>query len=116
MHPYVFPGSPVFVRQAAEELDAPGSVPFAAPNPALIALANLCAQAALADPGRVATILAHAAGFRDQLRTALRAADLMIAHVEEGRAAPAGDGEPTPAEIPAPPPRVRDGRPARGAR
>ena len=60
----------------------------------------------------VAGILAKAAEFRDQIATALRAADLMIAEVEAGR-----EPEPTPPPAPKPAstnPRPPSDRPAPG--
>jgi hypothetical protein len=82
---YVFPGYPIFLELAAEELGHPESAGPASRIVALTALANLCAQAAHGNPAHVEAILAKAAEFRDQLATALRAAELMLADVEAGR-------------------------------
>ncbi len=85
MSSYVFPGYPAFLESAAAELGYPESAGPARRIAALTALANLCAQAAHGDPAHVEGILAKAAGFRDQLATALRAAELMLIDVEAGR-------------------------------
>jgi hypothetical protein len=82
---YVFPGYPAFLESAAAELGYPESAGPARRIVALTALANLCAQAAHGDPVHVEGILAKAAGFRDQLATALRAAELMLIDVEVGQ-------------------------------
>lgn len=112
MTPYVFPGYPAFLEAAAEELGRPESAGPGRRISAIAELANLCAQASLADPGHVAGILAKAAEFRDQLATALRAAELMIADVEAGRKA---DPSPTPEPGPATTaPRPPSPRPAKG--
>ncbi len=110
MRPYVFPGYPAFLESAEAELGLPGSAIPARRISAVAALANLCAQAALADPGHVAGILAKAADFRDQLATALRAAELMIADVEAGRT-PEPEPEPEPAPGPIAPPDPSASRP-----
>jgi hypothetical protein len=91
---YVFPGYPVFLEAAAAELGHPESADPARRIAPLTALANLCAQATHGDRAHVAGILARAVEFRDQLATALRAADLMLAIVEAGLAPP-----PTSAEV-----------------
>jgi hypothetical protein len=83
---YVFPGYPTFLEAAAAELGHPESADPARRIAPLTALANLCAQASRAEPAHVAGILAKAVEFRDQLATALRAAELMLASVEAGRA------------------------------
>jgi len=99
---YVFPGYPVFLEAAANEIGRPESAALARRIAPLAALANLCAQAALGDPAHAEGILAKAAEFRDQLAIALRAAELMLADVEAGRARsrPAAQvrPEPKPAE------------------
>jgi hypothetical protein len=82
---YVFPGYPAFLESAAAELGHPESAGPARRIAPLTALANLCAQAAHGDPAHVEAILAKAAGFRDQLATALRAAELMLTDVECGQ-------------------------------
>jgi hypothetical protein len=82
---YVFHGYPAFLESAAAELGRPESAGPARRIASLTALANLCAQAAEGDLANVEGILAKAAEFRDQIATALRAADLMLADVEAGR-------------------------------
>lgn len=109
MPSYVFPGYPAFLETAAAELGRPESAAPARRISAISAMANLCAQAALADPGHVAGILAKAGEFRDQLATALRAADLMIADVEAGRK-PAPEPEPMPDPAASRPPLPRPSR------
>jgi len=105
---YVFPGHPIFLQAAAQELGRPESADPARRVGPLTALANLCAQAAHAEAGHVAGILAKAAEFRDQLATALRAADLMLLDVQAGLSpsTPAEAG----AEVPSPPPAPAAGR------
>jgi hypothetical protein len=83
---YVFPGYPVFLEAAAAELGHPESADPARRIAPLTALANLCAQASHGERAHLAGILAKAVEFRDQLATALRAAELMLASVEAGRA------------------------------
>ena len=94
MSSYIFPGYPAFLEAAAAELGHPESADPARRIAPLTALANLCAQASHGDPAHVAGILAKAVEFRDQLATALRAAELMLASVEAGRAP-----TPRPAEV-----------------
>jgi hypothetical protein len=89
---YVSPGYPVFLEAAAAELGHPESADPARRIAPLTALANLCAQASHGERAHLAGILAKAVEFRDQLATALRAAELMLASVEAGRA-------PTPASV-----------------
>ncbi len=96
MPSYVFPGYPSFLEDAAKKLGHPESAGPARRIQALTALANLCAQACLAHPAHVAGILAKAAEYRDQLATALGAADLMMADVQAGR-------KPTPPKVQAGP-------------
>ncbi len=117
MSRYVFPGHPAYLETAAAELGHPESAAPARRIAALTSMANLCAQAALAQPGHVAGILAKAAEFRDQIATALRAADLMLADVEAGRQQapgpdPASDVDPEGGEKPPAPlsGRVRQSR------
>jgi hypothetical protein len=85
LSPYVFPGYPNFLESAAAELGRPESSSLASRIAPLTALANLCAQAAQSDRAHVEGILAKATEFRDQLAVALRAAELMLADVQEGR-------------------------------
>jgi hypothetical protein len=98
----LFPGYPAFVAAAEAEL---GSVGAAAPVRRIVPLtdlANLCAQASLAAPSRRSEILARAAEFRDQLAIALRAAELMLAHVENGAPPPPPPSQPRPVRGPRP--------------
>ena len=105
MSSYVFPGYPAFLEAAAAELGRPDSVDPARRIVPLTALANLCAQASRGDRAHLAGILAKAAEFRDQLATALRAAELMIADVEAGRAStPDASGVEAAVESPDPRP------------
>jgi hypothetical protein len=91
---YVFPGYPTFLEAAAAELGHPESADPARRIAPLTGLANLCAQASHCELAHVDGILAKAVEFRDQLATALRAAELMLASVEAGRAP-----TPTPVEV-----------------
>lgn len=74
------------------ELGHPETVGPARRIPALVALANLCAQAAHGNPAHVEGILAKAIEFRNQLATALRAAELMLLDVEAGRCSSSSSG------------------------
>jgi hypothetical protein len=49
----------------------------------LSALANLCAQASVADVAHAPAIMAKAAEFRDQLHVAYEAAELMLLEVHQ---------------------------------
>lgn len=89
-----FPGYPEFLHAAALELGCPEAEVPARRIQTLSAVSNLCAQASLADPAHVASILDKAVEFRDQLHAAYRAADLMIDAVRP----------PSPAAAPAAPP------------
>ena len=80
-----FRGYPSFLAAAAEQFGHPEAALPARRNEALSALANLCAQASEADEAHVEGILAKAGEFRDQLRVASRAAELMLADVQAGR-------------------------------
>ena len=107
MDRYTFPGYPAFLERAAEELGlAPATLGRSAPGP-LSAMANLCAQASTAEQAHVAEILAAAGAFRDRLRVAARAAELMLAEVERVRTAVAAEPPPTA------PPADHSGEPAR---
>ena len=86
MSSYVFSGYPAFLESAAAGLGRPELAAPARRIEPLTALANLCAQAAHGDLVHVEGILAKAAEFRDQLAIAFRAAELMLADVEAGRA------------------------------
>lgn len=94
MPSYVFPGYPAFLEAAAAQLGHPESADPARRIAPLAALANLCAQASRSRPEHVDGILAKAVEFRDQLATALRAAEMMLASVEAGLAP-----EPDPSEV-----------------
>ena len=85
---FVFPGHPAYLEAAANQLGRPESARAAGRLVAVTALANLCAQAGRADPAHVDAILAKGVEFRDQLATALRAADAMLADVQAARGAP----------------------------
>lgn len=80
-----FPGFPAFLDAAAEQIGRPEAARPARQVGGLSALANLCAQAAVADASHVDGILEKAAEFRDQLHAAYLAADLMLADVRAGR-------------------------------
>jgi hypothetical protein len=111
---YTFPGYPAFLERAAEELGlAPSAHGRSSPGP-LAAMANLCAQASTAEPAHVAGILAEAGAFRDRLRVAARAAELMLAEVTRARTAVAAGPPPTapPVDHAGEPARPRPARPA----
>ena len=74
-----FPGYPDYLDAAAAALGHPEAAIPARRIATLSALANLCAQASLADDGRAAVILAKAEEFVVQLRVAARAAEAMLA-------------------------------------
>lgn len=75
-HPFL--GFPGYLDRAATSIAHPeASVPAKRIAP-LAAIANLCAQAATADEAHLGGIRAKAAEFRDQLRVAAVAADMMI--------------------------------------
>ena len=78
---YTFPGYPVFLERAAREVGCPEAETPARKISTLSSLANLCAQAADAEPSRVPAILKKAGEFRDQLHAAHRAAELMLSEV-----------------------------------
>ena len=82
-----FPGFPAFLEVAARQIGHPEAERPARRIEALAAVANLCAQAAVAEGPHVAGILAKAAEIRDQLHAAHRAADLMLADLRSARAA-----------------------------
>jgi hypothetical protein len=75
----LFPGFPAYLEAAAAEVGHPEAARPARRISTLAAMANLCAQAALADEVHAAGILAKASEFRDQLLVAHRAAELMLA-------------------------------------
>src|SRR4051794_11876837 len=62
-----FPGYPPYLAAAAGEIGRPEAEAPARRNVALSAMANLLAQASLAEPAHVPVILEKAAEFRDQL-------------------------------------------------
>lgn len=82
-----FPGYPSFLDAAAAELGCAEASGPARRVSTLTALANLCAQAAVAEGEAVAGILAKAEEFHDQLRVATRAAELMLDFVRASRGA-----------------------------
>ena len=85
---YPFPGSPRFLEIAARKIGKPEAARPSLKNPALSALANLCAQAADTDDDHVVDIIQKASESRDELQVALIAADLMIADVLSKRGFP----------------------------
>lgn len=100
MSSYVFPGHPKFVEEAASVLGHPESAGPARRIIPLTALANLCAQAATAHPDDARAILAKAREFRDQIATALLAADTMLDDVHDslGLVRPILNGSTAPAK------------------
>ncbi len=88
MDRYVFPGFPVFQVRAAERLGVAATVMDGKPLAAIASLANLCAQAALADSDHVATILAEATLYSDRLIVAAEAAQMMLDEVGDARGLP----------------------------
>lgn len=83
-----FPGYPPYLEAAAAALGCPEAADPARRVSTLAALANLCAQAAVAEDRAVPIILAKAEEFRDQLRVAARAAELMLDSIREARYRP----------------------------
>jgi hypothetical protein len=104
---YTFPGFGEFLHAAAEELGVPEAEAPAGRITALTALANLCAQAGAADPGHAPGIMAKAAGFRDQLGVAHRAAELMLAEVNHALGVHGSAGPPGRPPGPARPSRAK---------
>lgn len=89
-----FPGYPLYLESAAQALGHPEAAGPARRVSTLAALANLCAQASIADSTAVPAILAKAEEFRDQLRIAAHAAELMLASVRRTRAEAADSSTP----------------------
>jgi hypothetical protein len=90
-----FPGYTAFLATAARRIGRPEAEVPARRIAPLSALANLCAQASLAEPAHVPPILAKAAEFRDQLHAAFEAAELMLDQLARAHglaAIPRGDG------------------------
>lgn len=75
---YRFPGFHAFLHEAAARIGRPEAEVPARAVTTLSALANLCAQAGAAEPEHVPEILGKAAEFRDQLRAAYEAAELVL--------------------------------------
>jgi hypothetical protein len=75
---YSFPGYTSFLEAAARQIGRPEAEGPARRITTLSALANLCAQASVAEPAHAPAIMAKAEEFRDQLHAALTAADLML--------------------------------------
>lgn len=73
-----FAGFPEFLELAAERIGRPDLAGPAARISALAAMSNLCGQAVQSDGEHRRSIVAKAMEFRDQLRAASLAADLMI--------------------------------------
>jgi hypothetical protein len=105
-----FPGYPTFLEAAAQELGLPAAADPARRVSTVSALANLCAQAAIAEVGAVAGILAKAEEFCDQLRVAARAGELMLASIRASRGLPAAG----PVELDVAEPRSNAPRRAKG--
>jgi hypothetical protein len=82
-----FPGYPPFLAVAAAELGCAEAADPARRVSTLTAMANLCAQAAVAHEQAVPGILAKAQEFHDQLRVATRAAELMLDSIRASRGA-----------------------------
>jgi len=93
MSNYIFAGHRSFVAQSTSDFGVNALTVKGKPAAALVALANLCAQASTAPQANVAGILLKASVFRDQLLIAGHAADLMIKDVAFARAVPS---PPTP--------------------
>ena len=85
MQRYHFPGHPAFLDAAAAEIGRPESASAARRDATLHAVATLCAQAAEGEARHVPGILAEAHKLVDRLRASLRAAELMLDHVRDGR-------------------------------
>ena len=101
---YHFPGHPAFLDVAAAEIGRPEAALAARRDPALAAVATLCAQAAEADLGHVSGILSEAQRLTDHLHSAHRAAELMLLDVREGRmpSPEMSPSPPAPASLPIP--------------
>jgi hypothetical protein len=78
IHMSCFPGYPSYLDAAAADLGRPEAARPARRIATLSALANLCAQASVASPADIPSILAKADEFRDQLYIAYWAAELML--------------------------------------
>jgi hypothetical protein len=76
-----FPGYTSFLEAAARQIGRPDAEGPARRITTLSALANLCAQASVAEAAHAPAIMAKAEEFRDQLHAALAAADLMLDEV-----------------------------------
>jgi hypothetical protein len=108
-----FPGFPTYLQAAATELGRPELAEPARRIPALSRMADLCAQAAEADPAHIGAILRAASEFRDQIRIARLAADRMIAAARVAAGLPAETPEPVPSRpipLTAPPAAARPAR------
>jgi hypothetical protein len=77
-----FPGFTSFLEAAARQIGRPEAAGPARRITTLSALANLCAQASVAEPAHAPAIMAKAEEFREQLHAALAAADLMLDEVK----------------------------------
>lgn len=88
---YRFPGFHEFLRDAAIRIGHPEAEAPARSISTLSALANLCAQAGLAEPEDAPMIVEKASEFRDQLHAAYEAAELILARTRSALALP---GEP----------------------
>ena len=86
MNRYVFPGFPVFLARAAEQLGVDAIATAAKPPAAIASLANLCAQAATAaEDAHAAAILKEATVHIDRLVVAAKAAQMMLDEVGAAR-------------------------------
>lgn len=108
MDGYVFPGHPVFIAKAVALLGLSDSDPEGKPLPPIVALANLCAQAATAELGDVEAILRQAELFHRRLLIATEAAGLMLDEVRTKRL----QTDPTSATTTGPLHRPKSSRPA----
>jgi len=97
MNAYKFPGFSVYLQDAARKIGHPEAEGPARSIKPLSALANLCAQANIAEPKDVPAILAKAEEFRDQLHAAYQAAELVLAEVHQAlKPKPAPEPPPAP--------------------
>ncbi len=85
MKKYRFPGYPIYLDHAADQIGHPEAVSGARRLVSLAVVANLCAQASEVAEEQVEPILEKALEVREELRMALEAVDLMIQDVRIGR-------------------------------
>lgn len=84
---YYFPGHIAFLDAAGAESGLAYAALAARRDATLGAVANLCDQAAEAESRHVVGILAEAEALANRLRVAIRATELMLAHIRSGRVA-----------------------------